>query len=175
VARLAVAATVAVTAIGIPTTAWAMSRPTLGYEERLHLGYVFDPSVRDPLQVNDKALYGSAVQIAHALDSMQLRHGAILVDDFSPCVPFIILASAHPQQFVIPTDRDFERSLGSPDTFNIKYLMVPPTVGLGHLDALNRRYRFLYESGQGIATQAREFDLRGCPHFRLYRVSQLVD
>jgi hypothetical protein len=85
-------------------------------------------------------------------------------------VSFIILASAHPQQFVIPTDRDFERALGNPDVFNVRYLMVPPPVELGRLDALNRQYRFLYKNGEGIASQTREFKLRGCPQFRLFRV-----
>jgi hypothetical protein len=170
IARLAVAGVITASAISVPATAWAMTARTLAPEERLHLGYIFDPTPHDPLQAKDQHLYASAVRIAHSLDSMRLPHGAILVDDFTPCVSFIILASAHPQQFVIPTDRDFERALGNPDVFNVRYLMVPPPVELGRLDALSRQYRFLYKNGEGIASQTREFKLRGCPQFRLFRV-----
>jgi hypothetical protein len=169
-ARFAVAGVITASAISVPATAWAMTARTLAPEERLHLGYIFDPTPHDPLQTKDQHLYGSAVRIAHSLDSMRLPHGAILVDDFTPCVSFIILASAHPQQFVIPTDRDFERALGNPDVFNVRYLMVPPPVEIGRLDALNRQYRFLYKNGEGVASQTREFKLRGCPQFRLFRV-----
>jgi hypothetical protein len=148
-----------------------MTARTLAPEERLHLGFIFDPTTRDSLQVKDEHLYESATRIARTIDAMKLPHGAILVDNFTPCVSFVILASAHPQQFVIPTDRDFERALGSPDIFDIRYLMVPPSADLGRLDALNRHYGSLYKNGAGVGIKVHQFDLSGCPRFRLYKVA----
>jgi hypothetical protein len=164
-------ATVATVATSVPTTAWAMLRSSVATEEHLHLGYIVSPKPGDPTQIAERYRLASTIKMARALDSMKLPHGAVLVDNFSPCIPFVILASRRPQQFVIPNDEDFQRSLADPATFHVQYLMVPPGGGYGSLDAVNRQYPSLYGAGAGIAKLVTEFDLPGCPQFRLYKMN----
>lgn len=170
-AGLGVALVVVVAAASLPTTAWAMMDPNIGSEERQHLGYFLERKPGDAGQQEQRNLYQSTVDIAHALDGLALRHGSILVDDFTPCVSYIILNSRSPQQFVIPNDRDFERTLQDPGTFHVTYLLVPATGGFGDLDALNRQYPGLYANGGGISTLVTSYEKPGCPAFRLFKVS----
>ena len=81
----------------------------------------------------------------------------------------ILITSKHPHQFVITSDRDFQRVLADPPTFKAHYILDPPTGGYGGLDAVNRAYPHLYQSG-GDTRLVREFDEPGCPHFRLYKL-----
>jgi hypothetical protein len=164
-------AIVAIVATSVPTTGWAMLRSSVATEEHLHLGYIVSPKPSDPTQIAERHRLDSTIKMADVLDSMKLPHGAVLVDNFSPCVPFIILDSRRPQQFVIPNDEDFQRSLADPATFHVQYLMVPPGGGYGSLDAVNRQYPSLYGAGAGIAKLVTEFDLPGCPQFRLYKMN----
>jgi hypothetical protein len=139
-------------------------------EEQRYSGYVFRPGAHIGLET-EKYRYRTTVQMARAIDDMKLPHGAVLIDNFNPCVPAILLNARHPLEFVIPNDRDFERSLADPVTFHIKYLMVPESGGYGTLDALHRSYPKLYEDGAGIATLAKDLGGPGCPKFRLYKVN----
>jgi hypothetical protein len=171
-ARFGIAATVVVVAaVSIPTTGWAMLYSTVAGEEQQHLLYILRPDPHSQGQKDEKHRYEGTAKTARYLDNMKLPHGGILVDNFSPCVPYILLDSRRPLQFVIPNDRDFERSVADPATFHIKYLMVPPTAGYGTLDALNRAWPKLYEDGAGIATLVKELSGPGCPTFRLYKVT----
>ena len=79
--------------------------------------------------------------------------------------------SKHPHQFVITSDRDFQRVLADPITFHARYLIVPPRGGFGDLDAVNRAYPNMYASGRDsrLVTQYHE---PGCPAFRLYKLNK---
>jgi hypothetical protein len=162
---------IVVAALSIPTAAWALLYSTVAGEEQQHLLYILRPDQHSQGQRDEKHRYEGTVKMARYLDSMKLPHGAILVDNFTPCVPYILMESRHPLQFVIPNDRDFERSVADPATFHIKYLMVPPTAGYGTLDALNRAWPKLYEDGAGIATPFKDISGPGCPTFRLFKVT----
>jgi len=95
----------------------------------------------------------------------------VILDTATPCVPFIVLRSLRPRQFVITNDRDFAAVLADPATFGARYLLVPAKGGYGDLDALNRAYPSLFADGAGFASLEHEFDGPGCPVFRLYRVA----
>ncbi len=164
---------VAVAAPGIVTAERAMLDPKVDPEDSGHLSYV----VRSGAAVTDAARadshrYDRTRAIAHYLDGLRLPDGSIVVDTFDTCVPYVVLASKRPKQFVITNDRDFGRVLADPAIFHARYLMPPPPGGYGDLDALNRTYPSLYEDGAGMATLAHEFTGAGCPAFRLYRVDR---
>lgn len=154
----------------IPATAWAMANPEIGREERQHLGWVLrgaktqgDRDERGRLRVTQA--------IARHLDALDLPAGSVVMDTFSPCVPWIVIASARPRQFVITNDRDFEAVLSDPRVHEARYLLLPPNRGYGSLDAINRAYPGLYEEGAGLARLDHEFDQTSCPAFRLYEVT----
>ena len=159
----------------------AMADPRIGQEEYLHLSHVFRPGPRptDALaptprarSLRERELHPSSERIARYLDGLHLRQGSIVTDTFSPCIPFIVLASHHPTQFVITNDRDFHQILDSPSTFHAKYVLAPADGTLADLDAINRAYPTLATDGGGIVqpTPAKEFHEIGCPVFRLYSV-----
>jgi hypothetical protein len=108
--------------------------------------------------------------VAAYLDSMHLNRGSVLVDDFLGFV--IVMASDHPEQFVSTADRDFQSILSDPADSDVQYLLVPPDSGLGSLDALNRTYPQIYETGGGIAKFVKQFNDVGDygVNWRLYRV-----
>jgi hypothetical protein len=167
-------AIVAAVASSVPSTASAMLYNPIASEEQLHLNYILRPQPGNLSEAGERDRYASTVAIAKALDKLNLPHGAVLLDNFSPCVPYIILNSKHPQQFVIPNDRDFEAELADPPTFHVQYLLVPPGAGYGCLDALNRQYPDLYNTGDitsEIASLVNAWALPGCPSFRLYHVT----
>jgi len=108
--------------------------------------------------------------VAAYLDSMHLSRGSVLVDDFLGFA--IVMASDHPEQFVSTADRDFQSILSGPADSGVQFMLVPPDSGLGSLDALNRTYPQIYETGGGIAKFVKQFDDVGDygRNWRLYRV-----
>jgi hypothetical protein len=102
---------------------------------------------------------------------MHPGRGSVLVDDFLGFV--IVMASEHPDQFVITPDRDFQAILADPAQAGVRYVLVPPDRDLGSLDAVNRAYPHIYDSGAGIATLTNQFndasDLGR--NWRLYRLT----
>ena len=82
----------------------------------------------------------------------------------------ILMNSVHPHQFVITSDRDFQRVLADPPTFKAHYLLVPPTGGYGGLDAVNRAYPRLYDRGVAGTHLVTTFHETGCPKLRLFKV-----
>ncbi|MCU1592278.1 MAG: hypothetical protein JWP11_3534 [Frankiales bacterium] len=155
----------------IPTSIVAMSDHRVGREEYAHLGYIFHRNhPANKLYAEEFRLRASRT-ITDYLDAKKLRPGSVLMDTFSPCVPFIDVGSRNPRQFVITNDRDFRPILADPVTFRAGYLLVPPSDGVGNLDEINRTYPTLYANGAGIAEMEHEFDgSAGCPAFRLYRI-----
>ncbi|MDX6199627.1 MAG: hypothetical protein QOJ79_2778 [Actinomycetota bacterium] len=159
---------VVVAAVPIGTSALAMSDKRVGPEEHSHLGYILKPGSAG---YELRFAHDSAQGIASYLDGIRLPRGAVLMDNFTPCTPLVVLGSRHPKQFVITNDRDFQRVLADPIAFHAKYVLVPPRGGLGDLNEINRQYPTMYESGAGIAKLAHEFSGKGCPAFRLYQLS----
>jgi hypothetical protein len=94
----------------------------------------------------------------------------VVADTFTPCVSFMLMNSSHPHQFVITSDRDFQRVLADPATFDAHYLLIPPPEGYGALDAVSRAYPSLYANGAKGAKLVTTFSEPGCPKLRLYRV-----
>jgi hypothetical protein len=98
-------------------------------------------------------------EVAAYVDSLGLRDGQVLVD-VSSGFP-VVLQSMRPRQFVITTDRDFQAALASPQSFGVRYLLVPEDVGYAQLDALNRAYLGIYSNPSGIGTIVRTFSSGG--------------
>lgn len=168
---LVAAVAILVVAPGIITAKRAMLDPAVDPEDYAHLSFVVGSG--RPLTETAEAKrhqYTQTRAIARRLDDLRLPNGSIVLDTFNTCGP-LVLASRRPKQFVITSDRDFERVLAFPTTFNATHLMVPEPGGYGDLDAVNRAYPTLYENGAGIATLAHEFKGPGCPTFRLYRLN----
>lgn len=167
---LAVVLALAVIVPSMVTSAVAMTDSRVAHEEKDLLGYLYDkhPTAQ---KYPHRYRFRASDEIARYLDAKKLSRGAVLMDTFTPCVPFVALASRHPQQFVITNDRDFQPVLADPVTFNARYILVPPKGGTGDLDEINRTYPSLYESGAGIAALEHEFTGEGCPALRLYRLT----
>jgi hypothetical protein len=103
------------------------------------------------------------------VDSMNLAGGSVLVDG---AMGFpIILESRNPTQFITTSDRDFQEALLDPVSFKVKFLLVPEDVGYQSLDALNRAYPGIYDTGAGIGRFVQQFSAGG-NNWRLYAVSQ---
>jgi hypothetical protein len=172
--RSALAAAVATVLLApsLPATAWAMSDRHLGREEQLHLSWVLH-GARTQVDRRERDRFRTVQGMAKYLDRRHLPDGSIVVDPVTPCISWLVLASRHPRQFVIPNDRDFEALLADPQAFNVRYLLPPsPQDGLSVFDVINRTYPGLYEHGASLAELTHEFTDPACPRFRLYRVTK---
>jgi hypothetical protein len=144
--------------VAIPTTWLTMTDSTLGRGESN--------------KTDDRPQYVMGAAVSQYLDEMNLPRGAVLVDVFLGFP--IVLQSDNPAQFVITPDRDFVPAVTDPETFNVQYILVPPSGGLGNLDALKRQWPGIYQNGAGIGDLVHEFDLPGLSDgfkWRLYRVT----
>jgi hypothetical protein len=114
--------------------------------------------------------YGWAAEraIAARLDALELPRGSILIDSFLGFP--IIQGSARPDQFVATSDRDFKQAVSDPSGLGVRYLMVPEGRSTGTLDALNRTYPGIYETGGGIGQLVEEFPIPDKLNWRLFRV-----
>jgi len=155
----------------VPATAAGMFDPHVGIEELQELGYVFHRPLSAADRI-DKQHFAAIQAISTYLAGLHLPDGDIIVDNSSGCVPEIITTVPDPRIFVIPNDRDFQRSLADPLTFAVHFLLVPPPTGLNVNTATNRSYPSLYGTGAGFADEVHQFPARGlCSAFRLYRVT----
>ena len=137
-------------------------------------GFLLRPIVHSgPYLETDSPLaqYLAGRDVATYLDSLGLHDGQVLLDSSSGFP--IILQSRDPRQFVITSDRDFQAAVQAPAAFGIRYLVVPDDVGYAKLDALNRAYPGLYETGAGIASLVRTFSENGAA-WRIYDVGTQV-
>jgi hypothetical protein len=115
-------------------------------------------------------LYVPAREVASYLDSLHLRAGSVLVDDFLGFA--VVVSSQHQDQFIITSDRDFTQVLGDPRGSGVEYVLVPSDSGFGTLDALNRAYPEIYTSGASVGTLVQQFGNRSSGQtWRLYRVT----
>lgn len=137
-------------------------------------GFLLRPMIHiGPYLESDSPLaqYTAGRDVAAYLDSLGLPEGRVLLDSSSGFP--IILQSRDPRQFVITSDRDFQAAVQAPPSFGIRYLVVPEDAGYAKLDALNRAYPGLYETGAGIARLVRTFSENGAA-WRIYDVGTEV-
>ncbi|MFD6157056.1 ArnT family glycosyltransferase [Nocardia sp. NPDC060256] len=168
------ALTLVLLAGAIPLTAWGMSSHAISVQE-YSLGAVLfpDPDNASERRADERriaATFATERRLANYLDAMHLPRGAVLMDTVYGFA--VVVASHRPDQFVVPSDRDFVRVLNRPAERGVKYILAVPNKGRGTSDAVNRRYPTIYENGSGIATLALEVpnDGAGQPEWRVYRV-----
>jgi hypothetical protein len=157
---------------GILTTAHTLGSEKPGAiesQDRYQIAYILWPKAKDA-DLTIVKNHADVAQLASEIDAMHLNRGAIMVDNFTTCIVPLVLDTKHPRVFSIPNDQDYQEKLGVPYQFGIRYFLVPDPAGTGDLDALNRQFPGLYQSGQGLATLVREIHMAGCPTFRLYRL-----
>lgn len=153
----------------LPVAGRAMLNSATDPEDQSHLAAIFAPGSQSPATMAAQGIDTASRSVAAFLDHLRLARGAVVADTFTACVPYVVLNSSHPKQFVITNDRDFQAVLADPVTFHARYLLVPPRGGYGDLDALNRAYPSLYADGAGVATLTHQFSGANCT-FRLYQV-----
>jgi hypothetical protein len=110
-------------------------------------------------------------EVSRYVDNLHLGRGQVLVDVFLGFP--IVLESDNPRQFVTTPDRDFKAVLADPATFGVRFILVPPTGGLGTLDAVLRQWPGIYSTGAGIGELVKQFDVPGTDglfRWRLYAV-----
>ncbi|MFI1918843.1 ArnT family glycosyltransferase [Nocardia sp. NPDC020380] len=158
----------------LPVTALGMNSQLMAVQEYA-LGAVLFPNPNDvSAKYSDEAriaaTFSTERRLADYLDAHHLARGSIVMDTVYGFA--VLVASQHPDRFVIPSDRDFVRTLNQPLERGVKYLLAVPNTGRGTSDAINRRYPTMYENGAQIATLELEIpnDGAGQPDWRLYRV-----
>jgi hypothetical protein len=156
---------------GLLTTGWEMAKSSLFDDDRPHLAYIFNPQTKWPQAVQYRQEWYADVAAAQHFDNMRLHNGAIMVDNFDPCMPQVILAAHDPKEFIIPNDEDFTPKLGAPYQNGIRFMIVPAPNAYNDLNAVTREYPSLYADGAGIAKLAWQFNLSECGTFRLYQLT----
>jgi hypothetical protein len=151
------------------TTGAAMMNPAIGSEEEQQLGFIF----HSHLTASDKLYkdnYPQVLHVGHYFEGLHLPNGDVLVDNFAPCVPALIVTINQPKLFVIPNDRDFQRILADPITFHTHYIFeADPAVFPS--TATNIEYPSLWRTGAHFTKLVHRFPAAGtCPAFRLFHV-----
>lgn len=166
--------TVALLAVSVPLTTLGMNNQLLAVQEYA-LGAVLHPqpdnaSQRYADQRKIAATFSTGRTLANYLDTLDLPRGAVLMDTVYGFA--VVIASDRPDQFVVPSDRDFVRVLNRPAERGVKYILAVPPIGRGASDAINRRYPTMFENGAQIATLELEIPPVGAggAGWRLYRV-----
>lgn len=122
-------------AIAIPSAARAMATDRWGREEAatVHLlpGFGWLPVGHSYLYAHNLDGYDD---VARYFDRRDIPDGSVLTD--AQYTFPLMLKSERPQQFVIPSDFDFERSVADPATYRIRYLLITN----GSSDMLRRAY-----------------------------------
>lgn len=121
--RAGAPALIAMCLVALPLAARSMADPRWGREEAtgLHLlpGYAFAGTGRGAYAPGWLDGYGDAARWIERHD----RARDLIVTDTQYTFP-LLLKTAEPDRFVIPSDRDFERTLADPATFDATYLLV---------------------------------------------------
>ena len=152
------------------TTIEGMASNKIGFEETQHLGYIF---FKHPSTYDKKAKYSypAMQKLTDYLAGKHFADGQILVDNFSVCIPQVITESPNPDIFVIPNDRDFQRTLDDPLTFHAHYILDVDPTGDGALTAPNTTFPNLWTTGDSFAKIVHSFPAEGeCPAFKLFKV-----
>ncbi len=153
------------------TTVQGMFNPNVGTEETEFLGYIFHHHLT-PEDRRDREDFKGFSTIVSYLANMHLTNGQVVVDNFSICIPQAIVTSPNPRIFVIPNDRDFQRTLADPLTFHAHYILDIAPGGTGSLNAPNISYPTLWKTGGGFTTMVHNFPSIGeCSEYRLFKVT----
>ena len=167
---IAAAAALLIGLPGLATSALAMGDSRIAPVEKTALAWVVRPA-RTAGERQWQAQLPSSERIARSLDRLDLPDGSVALDTFD-CGSLIVLASQHPHQFVITSDRDFQRIVADPVPFHVPYLLVPSAYG--GIDAIDRAHPGIFDGGQVGSLQttvAGQYDTTGCPTYRLVRVT----
>jgi hypothetical protein len=171
-AVVALAAVALVLVVMIPATVKtgsAMLNPQIGREESQDLGFIFHahPSIADR-QWQDRR--PQILALGNYFAGLHLPNGDIVVDNSAGCIPEVITTISQPKVFVIPNDRDFQRTLADPITFHTHYILEPNPAEVP-ISATNIQYPTLWNTGDGFTKLVHQIPSRGtCPEFRLFRV-----
>jgi hypothetical protein len=156
---------VALLAVSLPVGLGSMTNPRIGREEADQVRAIVNGHDPTLASVQQAEIGG---RVASYLDGLGLPDGSVVVD---VAIGFqIVLQSKDPHQFVITPDRDFERVLADPKTFQARYLLLPSGTGYSSLDAVGRAYPGLFQDGGRFATLIQEFG-SGIFAWRLYAIN----
>jgi hypothetical protein len=151
------------------TTGSAMMNPRIGQEELQQLGFIFHTH-KDAEDLGFHDRYPTILALGDYLAGLHLPDGDIVLDNSTQCVPEMLTTISQPKLFVIPNDRDFQRVLADPITFNVHYIMEPNPASTP-ITAPNILYPALWSNGAEFTKVVHDFPAQGtCPEFRLFRV-----
>ncbi|GAA4245045.1 hypothetical protein [Dactylosporangium darangshiense] len=131
--RAAVVAGLLAAALAVPVTVLTLRNPDLAREESAFLTAGGAEQTRFLARQN--------LRIGAEIDGLGLPDGAVLTD--SAYSYAVILASRHPKQFVISSDRDFAAILADPKGHGVRYYLV--SAG-GAADAVRAAYPALEQA-----------------------------
>jgi hypothetical protein len=110
------------------------------------------------------------VALGDYLAGRHLPNGDIVIDNSTQCVPEMLVTVRQPRLFVIPNDRDFQRVLADPISFNVHYILEPDPASTP-ITAPNLLYPSLWRTGAEFTKMVHQIPARGsCPEFRLFHV-----
>jgi hypothetical protein len=151
------------------TTAAAMFNPQIGPEETQQLGFIFDKHLNS-VDIAWKARYPTIIRLGSYFAHLNLPDGDIVVDNSTSCVPEMIVTIRQPKLFVIPNNRDFQRTLADPIAFHAHYILEP-NPAINPITAPNIEFPTLWATGDHFAKSVHQFPSHGtCPEFRLFKV-----
>jgi hypothetical protein len=151
------------------STASAMFNQNIGSEEVQELGFIF---LKHPnkAELAWKGRYPAVVALGDDLAGRHLPNGDIVIDNSTQCVPEMLVTVRQPRLFVIPNDRDFQRVLADPISFNVHYILEPDPASTP-ITAPNLLYPSLWSTGAEFTKMVHQIPARGsCPEFRLFHV-----
>ncbi len=134
---VATAAVIVAVALAVPIAAVTLRTPRLAREES---GWPPAAGAR-----REASLVRLNTRVAQEIDDLALPDGAVLTDSAYSFA--IILASRHPRQFVITSDRDFRQTLRDPRGHQVRYLLVSAK---GAADAVRGAYQYVDFFGPGL-------------------------
>jgi hypothetical protein len=169
-ARLGALTVAAAVLAGGAVGSWLLMQSPTRAPQEYAVAAALRPSTASPEQEQLIATFSTERQLAGYLDSLHLPDGSVITDTVFGFA--VVVASHHPQQFVIPSDRDFVTILNDPAAYGVQYILTVPPTGRGASDAVNRRYPNIYYDGGQISTLALEIPNDGAdqPTWRLYHV-----
>lgn len=162
----AVAVTLLIAA-GMPTSLAALNDPQLGSQDRaIAAAFLGSTSPRDRQTLRT---FSAERRLAAFLDAELVHSDRILVDTQQGFA--ILAATEHPERFIVPSDRLFQRALDDPAGHGVTHLLAVPREGRGRADALNRRFPTLYDTGADVGLLMMEIVNDGDqPDWRLFLV-----
>ena len=144
---LAVPVVLLAVAAALPLSVRTMADHRLAREETATMLAAVSPGLANEEDRRHLAIFQTEQQIAATLDAMHLPDSSVLTD--SAFAFPILLATRHPRQFVITSDRDFKPILRDPAAAHLRYLLVPQPEKAPS-DALEHAHPGLYETGAGV-------------------------